>query len=746
MKKLLSLLTLLIVAIGTSWAADYTAPATKTYGSITFLDVAGTDANRTDKNGKEYLTYGVYYVAKTKNITTWFNSSDGSPASNHETTGYSITDAVDYGFYPVSSTAGDVNYGGTKCHSNRWRYFYVTGASSVAGIARDGDSKSNKYTQLKIEEVAEDGTLGTATVVGDYGSTSAGYLIDGGTLDPSKYYKISFGSQTTSNCYFYQVRFGKTPAKTIATQEYAGVKQGSTTLTENTDYTVSESTITLSDDFASTTAPSDIKLINRITYTDESTNDTDVDVEFGETASEGYFVGTATIDETEYTVKVPQDVTPTLTTDKNAVTVASVKVGTGTATIHLSGANLAGESVSVAFASAVTGLTVDKASVAIASGAVDADVTVSYQSNEDVAEASVNLVISTTGVNDITIPVTYSSTAGISTLEDVTAYTEWDWSTAATAAMSSPDQNSFVVFANGDSWNASFNAAAIGGKVKEMYASKSAYKYCQGGTLKFHTTVPGVVTIDFSNTGKKDEYRWLAVNGVVTEYKSKNEDNVSTEAVAVPAGDVLIEAVMGTTSTTAPEYTAANTMFNYRKVVFTPTTTINLNANGFATYSKGTDFTFSGATAYKMALDEEAKTITGTEVTGKIAAGEGILFKGEANATVTITDATGASALADNDLVGTTTASNELNSTAYAYKYSLSGDTFKHFTGTLKANKAFIGTDTNLANSLTLKFEGEEATAVEAIAEAAEAVAPVKVIKNGKLYIGNYNVAGQQVK
>ena len=177
-----------------------------------------------------------------------------------------------------------------------------------------------------------------------------------------------------------------------------------------------------------------------------------------------------------------------------------------------------------------------------------------------------------------------------------------------------------------------------------------------------------------------------------------------------------------------------------------PQTTINLNSKGFATYSKGTDFTFSGATAYKMALDEEAKTITGTEVTGKIAAGEGILFKGEANATVTITDATGASALADNDLVGTTTASNELNSTAYAYKYSLSGDTFKHFTSTLKANKAFIGTDTNLANSLTLKFEGEEATAVEAIAEAAEAVAPVKVIKNGKLYIGNYNVAGQQVK
>ena len=38
-------------------------------------------------------------------------------------------------------------------------------------------------------------------------------------------------------------------------------------------------------------------------------------------------------------------------------------------------------------------------------------------------------------------------------------------------------------------------------------------------------------------------------------------------------------------------------------------------------------------------------------------------------------------------------------------------------------------------------------TAVEAVAESkAEYKAAVKVIKDGKLFIGNYNVAGQQVK
>ena len=52
----------------------------------------------------------------------------------------------------------------------------------------------------------------------------------------------------------------------------------------------------------------------------------------------------------------------------------------------------------------------------------------------------------------------------------------------------------------------------------------------------------------------------------------------------------------------------------------------------------------------------------------------------------------------------------------------------------------------------SLNFYGFEfvpaSTAVEAVAEAKAEAAPkvVKVLKNGKLYIGNYNVAGQQVK
>ena len=178
------------------------------------------------------------------------------------------------------------------------------------------------------------------------------------------------------------------------------------------------------------------------------------------------------------------------------------------------------------------------------------------------------------------------------------------------------------------------------------------------------------------------------------------------------------------------------------------TTNITLNAKGFATYSNANDFTFSGAKAYKMALDETAKTITGTEVTGKIQAGAGILLKGEAGATVTITGATWATALEDNSLKGSTKADGT-TATKPTYCYVLSGDTFMNYSGeSLTANKAYIQADSNLANSLDIVFDEGEATAIENVNanDNANSAAPVKVIKNGKLYIGNFNVAGQQVK
>jgi len=183
--------------------------------------------------------------------------------------------------------------------------------------------------------------------------------------------------------------------------------------------------------------------------------------------------------------------------------------------------------------------------------------------------------------------------------------------------------------------------------------------------------------------------------------------------------------------------------------VYRPDATITLNANGFATYSSATDFEFTGADAYGLTLTTEA--LTSTKVTsGKVAAGQGVLFKGAPSATVAIIETTGATEISNNSLLGTTAASGSTVSPDYESNkyYALKGGTFKYYTGaTFAANKAVFCVDksTNLPNEFAISFD--DATAIKGIAETeADAAAPVKVVKNGQLYIGNYNVAGQQVK
>ena len=247
----------------------------------------------------------------------------------------------------------------------------------------------------------------------------------------------------------------------------------------------------------------------------------------------------------------------------------------------------------------------------------------------------------------------------------------------------------------------------------------------QNGTFKFYNNTSDEPTLLYDTEVAPDEaktYRFVMpaeMEGVKTVYLRRGAENSGINE-------------------------GFNPVFGYI-AIYRPIDEITLNSNGYATYSSAKDFEFLGAKAYGMELT--TTSLTGHEATGKIKAGEGILFKGEAGAKVYITETTGAEALTNNSLIGTTDADNEIISSSYTHKYALSGKTFKTFTGSLQANKAFFGTNEELSNSLDLVFDGDP-TAVEAIAEAnaANAEAPVKVIKNGKLYIGNYNVAGQQVK
>ena len=556
-------------------------------------------------------------------------------SSSATTTGYSSHSAIAWGGTTSSNSkkAGDPNNGGAATSSNVSCYSVKNNGSGknidvkftgCSGIIVYHESHSSRYLLLKQNN---------STVIAS--GSAATYYTEVTGLDANTEYSIRLQGTGTGtdnqDLYVYAVKLIKGSAKTVTDISLDGVKIDGTLATENTDYTISGTTITLTNSYA--VAPS-VALVQKTTYDDSSSTTSDIDVTL--TKGEAYFTGTATIGadtdyETEYTVQVPVNTAATLEATVSSVSVTSPKVVTGTSKFTVVGANLTGSTVTLAFASAVDGLTVSPASIEVTEGAVNQEVTVSYQSNEDVAEANVNLTISSDDVDDVVIPVTYSSTAGIADLTPISDSYTWDWSTAASSGIASPDQNEMVVFANMDGWNASFDAEAIAGKVKDMYASKSAYKYCQGGTLKFNTTLPGTVSIDFSNTGSKSEYRWLAVNGAVTEYKSKNEDKVTTAEIAVPAGDVTIEAIMGTAEETAPEYTEANTMLNFRKVVFTADNgkedsdltvaaeaSVNIGETEdvvYTTSSTGAVSVESNAPAIATAtVDQENKTITITGV------------------------------------------------------------------------------------------------------------------------------------
>ena len=177
---------------------------------------------------------------------------------------------------------------------------------------------------------------------------------------------------------------------------------------------------------------------------------------------------------------------------------------------------------------------------------------------------------------------------------------------------------------------------------------------------------------------------------------------------------------------------------------------------GFATFCGAKNFKVSGATAYKATINEDKIVLTTVgNADAVIPANNGIIIAGEkgATATVTFTNDEVTANMTGNSLKGTTarvaTSTLKNAGTDKVVGFFKSSSAFKSYTGeNFPANLAyFLLSATNVVQSFDIVFEGE-ATAINSIDanENANSAAPVKVIKNGKLYIGNYNVAGQQVK
>lgn len=287
--------------------------------------------------------------------------------------------------------------------------------------------------------------------------------------------------------------------------------------------------------------------------------------------------GSATSHFFHVTVNAPT--VPTIYTETTAMSLVSNKVATDSKKFTFSGINLDETPVTLVLASEVDGLTLSTSSVTPTAGSIaDTEITVSYKSVVDVAEANVNLYLK--HGDDIlhTITLTYSSTAGVVDLTSISAATTWNWDGAnsSTEAIESLDADNIVVFANYSGWDESFKANSLAGRLQYVYRGSN---YAQGHSLKFNTTVPGIVTVSFSNTSTKEVARAPRITDTNGSYAPTDEaDGAKTADAksyshAVAAGDVLIEGFE------MKEGTPAN-MLRFYEVRFVPTFSVTYMPNG----------------------------------------------------------------------------------------------------------------------------------------------------------------------
>jgi len=254
----------------------------------------------------------------------------------------------------------------------------------------------------------------------------------------------------------------------------------------------------------------------------------------------------------------------------------------------------------------------------------------------------------------------------------------------------------------------------------------------------------------------------LAGGGTITIYDTKTATNVlqNTGEIGV-VGDnkfVLNSSVDGRSTIYIVRPNDDNKWNAYVSYISVtrPNATVTLNnsgdsfTKGFSTYCAAQNFTVTGATAYAATLS--GSKLIMTAIDGVVPANEGVVIAGEKGAKISIvyTDEAAAT-VSDNDLKGTTADAKTADLKGSAGKFlafRTSTSTFTPYGGEyFPANKAYILLPAeSVGASLEMVFD--EATGINVVnaSEAEAKAAPVKVIKNGQLYIGNYNVAGQLVK
>lgn len=243
-----------------------------------------------------------------------------------------------------------------------------------------------------------------------------------------------------------------------------------------------------------------------------------------------------------------------------------------TQSFTLSGQNLTNGTYNLTVPT-VEGLTVSPTSFTVAEGKVNQEVSVTYASTSDIAKTEAQ-ISATVGNLTATIEVTYQSRATAYTQSTVSAEATWDWTklteTAELTDDTTPSKSDEFLLADLDdriTFNEAFGDPTAIMMSGMQYPSRTGF--AQGTTIKFKTSVPGTISVEFSNTGGGNDRpdRYLNVNGENTEFKSNSTTKVTATGIAVPAGEVVL---MGNEVNNEATNGFKPNMLRWYKITFTP--------------------------------------------------------------------------------------------------------------------------------------------------------------------------------
>ena len=303
------------------------------------------------------------------------------------------------------------------------------------------------------------------------------------------------------------------------------------------------------------------------------------------------------------------------------------------------------------------------------------------------------------------------------------------------------------------------------------YSSGSRGRISNGATLYTPALVEGVYTVSIpwenGNDGSNDIYVHTRTSG--------GELSAALLTFTAPKGSGTFSGVITVPDGYSIALTGNEGGYNNKArmdyITLTPLTSVSatIGSTGWTTFASPYALNLSAMTAstgdvaayYASATSAESVTVETTASTA-VQAGEGILLKGSAGATITIPVVASGSAISGNLLVGCPTATTITEATEnYANIYVL-GASVAEFQNVktyidnntsldIPAGKAYLDATSSNGGARALRMSFGEITGVANVEAAAEAKAQDgKFIENGKLVIvkngQKFNAAGQQVK